>query len=67
MNISLPGVLLRAAERCERTRDMPHLGYPLRQLLDHLREVRHNPETLADFMELWVDDEKRPAFEEKQK
>lgn len=64
MNISLPGVLLRAAERCEHTRDMKHLGYPLRQLLEHLRELRRDHKKCSEFFGLWVDDESMPSFRE---
>lgn len=55
MTISLPGVLLRAADRCEGTRDAKHLGFPLRQLLDHLRELRKEPGKVQEFFDLWTD------------
>lgn len=56
MKISLPGVLIRAAESCERSRDARHLGYSLRLLLRHLRELRDDPSRLGEFFDCWADD-----------
>lgn len=61
MKISLPGVLLRAAEHCETADDESQwatcsLATPLRDLLDHLRQVRAEPARLQEFFECWVDD-----------
>lgn len=56
MKISLPGVLARAAERLQATRDAKHLAFPLRELLKHLRLVRKNPERIGEFLALWVDE-----------
>ena len=53
MRISLPGVLERAAARVEKTRDMNHLAYPLRQLLEHLRELKERPAEIDRFFEIW--------------
>ena len=64
MTISLPGVILRAAERLESTLDAKYLGYPMRQLLDHLRELRADHSKCDEFFALWTDDGKWPAFEE---
>lgn len=55
MKISINGVLLRAAERVERTRDAKYLGWPLRQLLDHIRELRQDPTKVGEFLDLYTD------------
>lgn len=57
MVISLPGVLLRAADACARLPESEHLEWPLRQLLDHLRELRVRPEVHAEFFALWTDED----------
>lgn len=56
MRISLPGVLLRAASRLEKTRDSKYLAFPVKQLLDHLRELRREPHRIDEFFKLWADD-----------
>lgn len=55
MKISLSGFLIRAAERLEATRDMKYLGFPIRQLLDHLRELRKDHSKVGEFFDLYVD------------
>ena len=55
MVISLPGVLLRAAESLEAAEEADR-AYMLRQLLDHLTIVRDQPRRAREFFELWVDD-----------
>ncbi len=57
---SLSGVLLRASERMQRTRDSRYLAYPLTQLCDHIDELRQATsnadavERLAKFLRYWV-------------
>jgi hypothetical protein len=60
MVISLPGVLIRAAEACEREESDAYLGFQLRLLLKHLRIMRGQPHRLREFLDLWVDDEPTP-------
>lgn len=61
MMISLPGVVIRAAECCSRSRDSKHLEYMLRKLVEHiemLRESESDEEAvrrLANFLAVWVD------------
>ena len=55
MHISINGVLLRAAERVEKTRDAKYLGFALRQLLDHIRELRKDPAKVGEFLDLYTD------------
>ncbi len=57
MFISLPGVLERAADRCETARDSAtkQLGFSLRELLRHLRLVRAAHERIGELFETWVD------------
>lgn len=61
MVISLPGVLVRAAECCEVSRDMSHLGHMLRTLRNHIEQLRESPNDveairrLVGFLNLWVD------------
>ena len=57
MLVSLPGVLERAADRCETARDgaTKQLGFSLRELLRHLRLVRADPERIGEMFETWVD------------
>lgn len=58
--ISLSGVLLRAADACQRSSDSKHLDQPLRTLLTHiemLRAAKNDNEALRllnDFLALWV-------------
>lgn len=56
MQISIPGVLERAADRLAKTRDGKYLEWPLRQLSTHLKELATKPdaETLAEFFQAWV-------------
>lgn len=60
MMISLDGTLLRAAEALGRSRANRHLVFPLRQLVEHIEELRRsNSDTaalsnLADFLSTWV-------------
>lgn len=61
MMISLTGVLIRAAETCERSRDNKHLGYMLRQLRDHINMLREQPEKLQIFLDLYVEDSQQKA------
>jgi hypothetical protein len=64
MHISINGLLLRAAERVEKTRDAKYLGWGLRQLLDHIRELRKDPTKVGEFLDLYTDsnpDEKAVA------
>ena len=62
MLISLRVVLDRAAETCQRSRDMKHLEHRLRQLKEHinmLRAAKSDEEALDlldRFLALWVDD-----------
>lgn len=62
MTISLPGVLNRAADYCETASDWPTkgLGTSLRELLEHLRMVRAEPERLQEFFDLWSDRDPNP-------
>lgn len=55
MHISINGVLMRAAERVEKTRDSKYLGWSLRQLLDHLRELRKDHSKVGEFFDLYTD------------
>lgn len=55
MHVSINGLLLRAAERVERTRDAKYLGWGLRELLDHIRELRKDPTKVGEFLELYTD------------
>ncbi len=58
MTISASGVLHRAADRLEKTRDMQHLAWPLRQLYDHLAEMKRRqdePGILKEFFGIWSD------------
>lgn len=61
MTISTSGVLLRAAERLNRTRDAKHLRYHLSQLYSHLKLVKEahergeSKEILDRFFGCWVD------------
>jgi hypothetical protein len=55
MRISIPGVLGRAADACERHEDTRHLACSLRMLLEHLRTLRGEPERIGDFFDLWID------------
>lgn len=55
MHVSINGLLLRAAERVERTRDANHLGWGLRELLDHIRELRKDPAKVGEFLDLYTD------------
>jgi len=68
MNISASGVLLRAAERLEKTRDSKQTGYMLRQLYKHLTMLHEDQTeaTLAKFFSVWVDFDQE-AFKESQK
>jgi len=56
VKVSLPGVLERAASACRRSTDeRDHgLGFSLLELLDHLEQVRADPERVGEFFELWV-------------
>lgn len=56
MVICLSGVLERAAEQCERSRDWKTktLAHALRELNEHLEQVRANPERIGEFLELYV-------------
>ncbi len=60
MMISLDGTLLRAAEALGRSRDNKHLSFPLRQLVDHIEELRSSDSdaaalsNLANFLSTWV-------------
>lgn len=54
MKVSLPGVLLRAAETCEGVGEKDR-GFMLRELLKHLRMVRADPSRIGEFFELYVD------------
>lgn len=54
ITISLPGVLKRAADVLDKS-DGTGLGFALRELLGHLRQVRANPEQIGEFFELWTD------------
>ena len=56
MVISLPGVLLRAANVCKRSRDLKHLEFMLTELNKHLEILRDKPELHAEFFELYVKD-----------
>lgn len=56
MTISASGVLRRAADQCQRSRDSKHLEFPLRQLLDHLDQLysrRAEPGILDEFFGVW--------------
>lgn len=61
MVISLPGVIVRAAECCERSEDTQHLGYMLRKLREHIDMLRESPNDaeavrrLGNFLTLWTD------------
>lgn len=60
MRISASGVLLRAAERLDRTRDMKHLAFGLRQLYEHLKELKRlgeieNSAACRQMFEIWTD------------
>jgi len=57
MKQSLPGVLDRAAERLEHTRDAKYLAHPLQTLLANLRELRDrrdDPSVLKEFFGIYV-------------
>lgn len=57
MTISASGVLERAAQRCERSRDDKYLAFPLRQLLTHLDELyqrRTEAGVLDEFFGVWT-------------
>lgn len=60
MLVSLPGVLMRAAEQCRRSRDNKHLEFPLNELLKHIEHLRESAsdtealERLESFLRLWV-------------
>ena len=63
MTISLPGVLNRAAEQCQRSRDNKHLQWPLEKLLSDLRELRDrykagDTAVVDEFFALWSDRER---------
>lgn len=53
---SLSGVVMRAAESCQKSRDNKHLVYPLTLLMTHINQLRKHPEKLQAFLELWVED-----------
>ncbi len=55
MTISTSGVLLRAAERLEKTRDSKSTGFMLRELYRHLKMLNDDPTMHARFFELYVD------------
>jgi len=55
MKVSLPGVLIRAADRLEKTRDAKDLGFMLKELYRHLTELRNNKELIEEFFDLWVE------------
>ena len=55
MRISLPGVLLRAAESLEGAGEHDR-AFMLRKLLEHLHIVRGQPHRAREFFDLWVDD-----------
>jgi hypothetical protein len=56
MTISTGGVLLRAADRMERSRDFKYLAFGLRELHDHIEQLRANPTAanLGEFLSLWT-------------
>jgi len=61
MVCSLPGVLNRAAEHCQRSKDSNHLSFPLGELLRHINHLRasesdeHALGRLEEFLRLWVE------------
>lgn len=65
MTISLPGVLERAADQCQRSRDNKYLAWPLRKLLADLRELRQRHRAgdtgvVDEFFALWSDSGESP-------
>lgn len=70
MSISASGVLLRAAERLERTRDSNYLGFPLRELYGHLQELKRlhaegkGAESLDAFFGTWTGLERPSGLDE---
>lgn len=66
MTICLGGVLERAAVQCERSRDWKTktLAFGLRELRNHINQVRDDPSRVGEFMELYVDDEHKAPSDE---
>lgn len=54
MSISLSGVLSRAAERLQKTRDAKDYAFMLRELNKHLEMLRDDPKLIERFFELYV-------------
>lgn len=60
MKVSLPGVLLRSAAICKKSRDSSGLEHILQQLLDNLTELaskKDTPDALAslnEFFNIWI-------------
>jgi hypothetical protein len=56
MNVSLSGVLIRAADRCRTARDWQtkQLASGLEDLLQNLECVRDDPSRLQEFFDKWV-------------
>jgi hypothetical protein len=60
MVISLSGVLGRASDQCQRSRDNKHLVFPLTHLEKHINHLRESEsdaqalERLECFLRLWV-------------
>ncbi len=61
MVIDLSGVLDRAADQCNRSRDNKRLEFPLRELVKHIEHLRKSEsdeqalQRLEQFLRLWVD------------
>ncbi len=54
MTISLSGVLSRAAERLQKTRDAKDHAFMLRELNKHLEMLRDDPKLYERFFQLYV-------------
>jgi hypothetical protein len=63
MKASLPGVLLRAAERCDSARDWQtrQLACGLQDLLLHLYLVKAGKGTMEEFWEIWQLEDWKPS------
>ena len=54
MTISLSGVLSRAADRLQKTRDAKDYAFMLRELNKHLEMLRDDPKLHEQFFNLYV-------------
>lgn len=56
MTISADGVLLRMADCANRSKGYKQLEFGLRELAEHIEELRSNPtpEAVGEFLSLWT-------------